>query len=151
MTEIDSLILRIEQSGREMFWQGRSSSESIDKLEALLGSRLPASFKTFLGKYGGGGFDDADALISGIENDNPELEHRGTVYGDTLRCRSECDLPENLVVIYLSSHDVVWCLDVSRWDGDECPVVAYDVFSRRIKILYAKFDSFIKEYLLLRM
>lgn len=151
MTRIDSLIQRMEQSGRVMFWQGRSSDESIEKLETLLGSKLPTSFKNFLRAYGGGGFDDADAVISGIEDDNPELEHRGTVYGDTLSCRSDFGLPEHLVVVYLGSDDVVWCLDVSHCNGDECPVVAFDVFSKRTKVLHATFDEFLEEYLSVRM
>ena len=151
MADIDSLIQQLEQSGNVMFWQGKASKESIEKLESLLGSRLPVSFKNFLTKYGGGGFDDADALICGIEDDDSTLEHRGTVYGDTLLCREDYSLPENLVVIYLGANDVVWCLDVSQFDGDECPVVAFDVFSKSTKPLAPTFNDFLAEYLTLRI
>jgi len=134
-----------------MFWQGQTSRESIDKLEALLGSRLPTSFRAFLMKYGGGGFDDEDALICGIESDDPTLKHRGTVYGDTLLCREDDELPANLIVIYLSDEDIVWCLDVSQFDDDECPVVAFDVFSKSTKPLAETFGDFLAEYLRLRI
>jgi hypothetical protein len=135
MADIDSLIQQLEQDGKVMFWQGKASQESIQKLESLLGSRLPMSFKRFLADYGGGGFDNAEALICGIEDDDPTLEHRGTVYGDTLLCREDYALPENLVVIYLGDDDVVWCLDVSQFAGDECPVVAFDAFFKKAKPL----------------
>lgn len=151
MTDIKLLIQRLEDEGNVMFWQGKASKESIEKLESLLGSRLPVSFKTFLAECGGGGFDDADALICGIENDDPSLEHRGTVYGDTLLCREDYSLPENLVVIYLGVDDVVWCLDVSQFDGDECPVVTFDVVSRSTKPLAGTFNNFLVEYLTLRI
>lgn len=134
-----------------MFWQGKASQESIEELESLLGTRLPVSFRKFLAEYGGGGFDDADALICGIEGGDPSLEHRGTVYGDTLLCREDYALPANLVVIYLADGDVVWCLDMTHFDGDECPIVAFDVFSKSIKPLAATFDDFLVAYLTQRI
>lgn len=151
MTDIDLLVRQLEQNGKAMFWQGKASEESIAELESLLDSKLPISFKMFLAQYGGGGFDDADALIGGIEDNNPTLERRGTVYGDTLLCRTDFALPENLVVIYLSTEDVVWCLDVSQLDGGECPVVAFDVFSKTTTPLAPTFNDFLAEYLTLRI
>lgn len=111
MVDIDSLVQQLDQSGKDVFWQGKASQESIEKLESLLEYRLPVSFKTFLAEYGGGGVVEEE--VSGIDYDDPTLEHRGTVYGDTLLCREDYGLPENLVVIYLGAHDVVWCLDAS--------------------------------------
>lgn len=150
MIAVDSLVQQLESQGKVMFWQGKATQEAIKGLEALLKAQLPISFKTFLAEYGGGGFEDEDALISGIEDDNPTLEHRGTVYGDTLLCREDYDLPEHLVVIYLDADDVVWCLDVGNSDHDECPVVAFDVFSKSTKPLAATFADFLIEYLTLR-
>ncbi|MCA9067868.1 MAG: SMI1/KNR4 family protein [Planctomycetaceae bacterium] len=151
MADIDSLIQQLETQGKTMFWQGGASQASIEHLESLLGSLLPASFKRFLAKYGGGGFDDEDSLISGIEDDNPLLEHKGTVYGDTLRCREHYSVPEHLFVIYWGDDDVVWCLDKRQCSGNECPVVSFDVFSKTTKPLAATFDDFLAEYLTLRM
>jgi hypothetical protein len=147
MPDIDSLIKQLEQSGIVMFWQGKASRESIAKLESMLNSQLPVSFKNFLMEYGGGGFDDDDDLICGIEDDDPTLEHRGTVYGDTMLCREDYSLPLHLIVIYLGADDVVWCLNVSQYDGDECPVVAFDVFSKKIKKIAPTFRDFLIEYL----
>ena len=130
MADIDSLIQDLAKTGKDLFWQGSASQESIEKLESLLGSRLPVSFKSFLAKYGGGGVVEEE--VSGIEDDDPTLERRGTVYGDTLLCREDYALPENLIVIYLGLDDVVWCLDAGQFDSDECPVVAFDVFSKSL-------------------
>lgn len=151
MADIDTLVRQLEQNGRGMFWQGGASEASIEKLESLLGAQLPSSFKNFLACYGGGGFDDEDELVSGIEDDDPKLEHRGTVYGDTLLCRGDYALPENLVVILFGADDAVWCLDVSQLDGNECPVVAFDVFSKTTKVIASTFNEFLVEYLTLRL
>lgn len=149
MADIESLIQQLEQSGKDVVWQGEASQSSIDQLESLLGSRLPDSFKRFLADYGGGGVVEEE--VSGIEDDDSTLEHRGTVYGDTLLCREDDALPPNLVVIYLGGDDVVWCLDVSQFDGNECPVVAFDVFTKPTKLLAPTFADFLAEYLELRI
>lgn len=149
MGKIDSLIEQLERSGKDVFWQGETSESSIEKLESLLDSRLPASLKSFLANYGGGGVVEEE--VSGIEDDDPTLAHRGTVYGDTLLCREDFALPENLIVVYLGADDVVWCLDVAQFKGVECPVVAFDVFSKTTKPLASTFNDFLVEYLRLRI
>ena len=149
MARIDSLIDQLNGSGQEVFWQGKASAASVDKLEELLSCKLPQSFRAFLLQCGGGGVVEEE--ISGIEDDDPSLEHRGTVYGDTLLCRSDYGLPSNLVVIYLGMDDVVWCLDVEDFHNGECPVVSFDVFSRRCRTLAKNFEEFLGEYVKLRV
>lgn len=149
MSSIQSLINQLEDSGQEVFWQGKASKESIELLESLLDSRLPKSFKLFLNDYGGGGVVGEE--ISGIEDDDPTLEHRGTVFGDTRICREDYALPTNMVVIYLGADDVVWCLDVNNLVDNECPVVSYDVFSKVSRQISENFTGFLKEYLTLRL
>ena len=90
MSEINSLIHELEASGRNVFWQGKVSSSSIERLEELLHARLPSS-------YGGGGVVGEE--ISGIEDDDPFLEYRGNVYGDTIQIRTDHELPVHLIVI----------------------------------------------------
>ncbi len=149
MANIDSLVEQLEGSGQEIFWQGKTSASSVDKLEDLLSCKLPQSFRAFLLEYGGGGVVEEE--ISGIEDDDPSLENRGTVYGDTLLCRDDYALPSGLVVIYLGMDDVVWCLDVENFDGIECPVVSFDVFSKSTKELAKNFEEFLAEYVTLRV
>lgn len=149
MTNIERLIRQLEATGRDVFWQGQASDSSIKELETLVGSKLPASFTAFLARQGGGGVVGEE--ISGIEDNNPKLEYRGTVYGDTRRCREDYGLPSNLIVVYLGDDDVVWCLDASDFNGEECPVVSFDVFTAVKSPIAASFGDFLEEYLTLRL
>jgi antitoxin YobK len=149
MTNIEQLIRQLEASGRDIFWQGQASDGSIKELESLVGSKLPASFTTFLARYGGGGVVGEE--ISGIEDDNPQLEYRGTVYGDTQRCREDHGLPSDLIVVYLGDDDIVWCLDASNFNGEECPVVSFNVNTTAKSTITTSFGDFLEEYLTLRL
>ena len=144
-----SLVQQLEQSHHDVFWQGGASAEAIGQLEALLGARLPVSFRNFLGSYGGGGVVEQE--ISGIEDNAPALEHRGTVLGDTLRCREDYSLPAGLAVIYCDDNDVVWCLATDEMANGECPVVSFDMFSKDTAQLAKDFDAFFERYLTLRV
>lgn len=146
--DVESLVNKISESEGEVFWFGSSSTEAIAQLESLLDLRLPKSFSKFLSICGGGGF--ATTEISGIEEDNPSLQHRGTVYGDTIRCRDEAQLPNHLVVIYFDPEDVIWCLDTSKFTGNECPVVSYDEFHGGTSHIADNFTEFLAEYYQLR-
>lgn len=149
MADVNTLIKQLDESGQDVFWHGKTSAAAVSKLEDLLECKLPESFRDFLLSHGGGGVSEEE--ISGIEGDNPALEHRGTVYGDTLLCREDYSLPKNLVVVYLGMDDVVWCLDVEKFNGDECPVVSFDVFGKDTKPLADNFNLFLEEYLNLRL
>jgi hypothetical protein len=144
MAQLEALVQELKRTGKEVFWQGKASPESIQRLEGLLSTRLPNSFRHFLSEYGGGGLVGEE--ISGIEDDDATLDYRGTVLGDTLRCRSDFALPSRLIVIYLGADDVVWCLDTSVPPGTECPIVSYNVHSKTIKRLAETFDDFFAEY-----
>lgn len=149
MAQLEALVQELKRTGKEVFWQGKTSPESIQRLEELLNARLPNSFCYFLSEYGGGGLIGEE--ISGIEDGDATLDNRGTVLGDTLHCRSAFSLPSHFIVIYLGADDVVWCLDTSVPPGTECPVVSYNVHSKTIKRLAETFDDFFAEYVRLRI
>jgi hypothetical protein len=150
MNEIESLVQQLEKNGNNVFWQGGASDSSVDELQSLLGVRIPTSFRRFLCAFGGGGVVGEE--ISGIENDNPRLEHRGTVLGDTLICRQTYGLPARLIVIYLGGDgDFAWCLDAEQVSGVECSVVSYEFHSKIIRPLATDFIAFFREYLTLRL
>ena len=148
MSRYSELIERLEASGQELFWFGKSTTSVVDALESSLACRLPESFREFLLECGGGGIIEEE--ISGVRGVDVQSDDRGLVYGDTLHCREEYGLPSNLVVIYLGSDDVVWCLDVSEFQNDECPVVSFDVFGKRTRPLASTFANFFEEYTKLR-
>lgn len=150
MSVVDALIDRLSASALPVFWQGPASKGTIDELERLLSTKLPPSFRSFLLKVGGGGVEGAE--ISGIESDNPLLEHRGTVLGDTKQCRRRFGLPPHLSAIVFTDDEVCWCLDSSRLDSaGECAVVSYSLTKGRVDALIApNFTEFLREYVELR-
>jgi antitoxin YobK len=148
MAEYDDLAKKVEANGWSTYWYGPAPEAEIVRLEQLLSAKLPASFKRFLREYGGGGIGDRS--ISGIEDGNAAHKGVGNVYGDTLRCRQEHALPPGLVVVLYYDDEVCWCLDTTRFTGEECPVVAYDVFQREVdRIIAPSFAAFMTERLTL--
>ncbi|WP_372894891.1 SMI1/KNR4 family protein [Stieleria sp.] len=149
MADFATLVRQLENTGKDLFWQGRASDDSIKKLQALLATPLPDSFRDFIATYGGGGVVEEE--ISGIEDNDASLDYRGTVYGDTLRCREDYALPDNLVVIYFTEEGVVWCLDVSQFTENECPVVSFDIQTKTTVQLAPDFLEFFREYVSMRV
>jgi antitoxin YobK len=119
MFQHDELADAMVATGHEIFWQGAASEGQIRRLEKLLGVPLPESFRQFLLSYGGGGVVGAE--ISGIEDDDAELDTGGTVLGDTNACRKRYDLPPHLVTIYFHDDEVCWCLDTSHVHDSRMP------------------------------
>lgn len=148
MEQLATLVENLTRSGKGKFWQGKTSIESIDQLEGLLNTKLPASYRQFLAEYGGGGLVGEE--ISGIEDDDATLDFRGTVLGDTYQCRSQFALPSHLIVIYYRGDAVVWCLDTSSFVGNECPVVSFNVTSKETRRISETFEGFFEEYVTLR-
>ena len=148
MAEYDDLAKKVEANGWSTYWYGPAPEAEIVRLEQLLSAKLPASFKRFLREYGGGGIGDRS--ISGIEAGNAANRGGGTVYGDTLRCRQVHELPNGLVVVLFYDDEVCWCLDTTSFAGEECPVVAYDVFKREVdRTIAPSFAAFMTERLTL--
>jgi antitoxin YobK len=146
MDGIEEIVTPLVQSGQDLYWLGQASESSINKIEGLLGVKLPVSLRLFLLKYGGGGV--VGDQISGISADNPSLTRRGTLLGDSERCRKEHQLPQHLVVVYFTDEGACWCVDCSRRDeAGESPVVSYSIFTHRIDARIAPtFAAFLKRY-----
>ena len=146
MAEYDQLAAEAEAAGSEIFWLGGVDQSEVLRLEELLCLRLPASFKRFLGDYGGGGVVGAE--VSGIEDGDASNESGGTVLGDTYRCRELFGLPSELAVIYFHDGEVCWCLDTAVSKDNECPVVSYDIFRKKVdREISPDFSSFMRLHL----
>jgi hypothetical protein len=146
MAEYDELAVAAEKAGYEIFWLGPVAANEVKRLEELLEVALPRSFKKFLEDYGGGGVVSAE--VSGIEENNASNQAGGTIFGDTKECRERYDLPNYLVVIYFHDDEVCWCLDTSQYSGDECPVVSYNIFTKKVdRVIAPDFASFIQQHL----
>lgn len=150
MKELEQLVEDVKSNGQEIFWLGKTSVDQINKLEELLNIKLPDSFRKFLRVYGGGGVVGSE--ISGIEDNNAELDYGGTIYGDTLVCREDYDLPEHLITIFFKDDEICWCLDYRNMDLNKEPqVVSYNLFKKNVdRIVADDFEQFFNEYLVLR-
>ncbi|PAU63976.1 hypothetical protein BZL41_11070 [Pseudomonas sp. PIC25] len=146
MKDINEILASAKASSEETFWNGPVPISEVEKLEELLGCRLPNDFRCFLEASGGGGFIDSE--ISGIEDGDAANSNGGTVYGDTLRCREEYGLPVNGVVIFFRDEEICWCLCKEQ---DAWVVRSYSLHKRKYeKILYSSFTDFFDEYVELR-
>ena len=112
--DIESLIMSEEE---EFFFTGGVSVEYIREIEKELNTRLPESYKWFLGNYGHGGINGV--LIQGVG-----LDKSLQVVNTTLSLR-EYGLPRNLVVIE-SMDEYVYCLDTTQMTNNDYPIVDWD-------------------------
>jgi hypothetical protein len=101
------LITKFDNSDEKTFWFGPTSTEQIEKLENVLGLKLPQDFFDFLVVCGGGGA--ADSEICGIEDNDATIDNGGTVNYSTTRCRAEFELPSQYAVIYLKDDEDTLC------------------------------------------
>ena len=125
---MNQLIEHILKNGSNI--RGRpATAEEIQALETDLGTRLPVSYREFLGRVG--------CLIPSI-NRNAEVHGLGTDglsedwrTDDVLsftKSYSEADFkwPATAVCISPDGRGGCYCLDTARIAGDDCPVVYFD-------------------------
>jgi hypothetical protein len=148
---VRALVARVEAAlqARGVKWAGPASPEAIGRVEAALGVRFPASFRSLLLLTGGGGVRGFP--ISSVPSADPVALRCGTVYGDTLHYRESWvprPLPPHLVVVQRDANDnEPFCLDTSRWSGEECPVVLYDLHAGTVRQIAPDFLAFYESYL----
>ncbi len=148
---IRALVARIDAklAADGVAWSGPASAEAITGVESALGVRIPASYRTFLRLTGGGGVESFP--ISSVNSADPLAVQYGTVYGDTLHYREPWvprPLPAHLVVVQRDADDnEPFCLDTSKWAGEECPVVLYYLNSGRAERIAPDFLAFYERYL----
>lgn len=145
MDEIDTLIARIRDDGREVWIAGPQSEEAIVALERAIGNTMPPSYRRFLARFGG--FGIVNSFISGILADKPLERNVGWVYGATHRFRCDYDMPEHLLVVQ-SDEDAPYCIDTSNRSPDgENPLVCYELHSRRVGRIAASFGEWFIDWL----
>lgn len=119
---------------------GGVNATAIEKAEKKLNLKFPKSYKEFLLKFGAG--DIGGEIIFGI-----------TVKKDLdmvkiTKMEHDYKMPKCMIVInYDSSTDALICLDTSKFEDEECPVVAVPSDYQNIKILANSFGEFMIEYL----
>ena len=124
MYSYQEAIKLMEQNKSECFFKGHSSESDILIAEEALGLKFRGTYKEFLLNYGAGSFGSQEIYgISSLNFENSSVPN-GIWY--TLTERREANLPSNLLVIYHTGGDEIFCLDFSRLDvNGEPPVVAF--------------------------
>jgi len=96
---------------------GGADDSQINFVQEELGVELPESYKWFLTTYGSGGLFGVDIL--GVAKSN-----RVPVVINTNRYR-DLGLEKDLVVIE-NAGEYVYCLNTSKMEKNECPVIAWN-------------------------
>lgn len=102
------------------------TEELVKQAEEKLGLSFPTLYKNFLLNYGAGNFGSEE--IYGILKD--DFEHSGIpdAVWFTLKQRKEINLPHNLIIIYHTGGEEMFCLDVSKiTESNESPIVTYAI------------------------
>ena len=99
---------------------------------------FPESYKAFLSDFGGG--DAGGEIIFGITNNEED-----DVVIATQMERSQ-GLPKNLIIIGFPN-DTLVCLDTSKMNNGECPVVEVNDDYSEIEVVADTFGKFLYEYL----
>ena len=103
---------------------GERSQELIMKAEDLLEIKFSVIYKNFLINYGAGNYGSEEIL--GIIDDDFEESSVPDAIWYTLTEREDVNLPKNLVVIYETGSDEIFCLDFNNLNQEKEPaVVAY--------------------------
>jgi antitoxin YobK len=111
---IEELIKQADDS----FFIGKANEARINVIEQLLSVPLPESYKWFLAELGHGG-------ISGVEILGNGLAEIPACVRSTYTWR-KYGLPVFLVVIEDEGTDWIYCLDTSKMENGECPVVDWE-------------------------
>jgi SMI1-KNR4 cell-wall len=100
-----------------------ASDQEIADAERELGVRLPQSYRAFLSNFGWA--EIRNDILYGVGTDVPQgLTLTRTAYAE--RHELEPRIPQHLVPIMNDGAGNNYCLDTSRFHGDECPVVFWD-------------------------
>ena len=114
------------------------SENEIENAMKTLSVVFPESYKAFLSDFGGG--DAGGEIIFGITNNEED-----DVVIATQMERSQ-GLPKNLIIIGFSN-DTLVCLDTSKMNNGECPVVEVNDDYSEIEVVADTFGKFLYEYL----
>ncbi|QHA93614.1 SMI1/KNR4 family protein [Bacillus sp. N1-1] len=113
----DKLINFINSNAEPDDFTGGIDIKQIENVQDSLKLKFPESYKWFLNDYGSGGLYGIDIL--GVAKSNIS-----TVVIETESYR-DLGLNDNLVVIE-DVDEFAYCLDTSKMENNECPVVAWN-------------------------
>lgn len=124
---INAFVDRLEVAGEPDDYDLRppATEAQVAAAEAVLGTKLPPSFRAFLCAHNGG--SAWETSLYGVGCDDEDEDHYDLAVLN-VRGRQE-GLPDHLIGFASTLNGDVWCFDVSERDGDagEAPIVLIDV------------------------
>lgn len=119
--DYNSALSLIQQNQSLNDFVGECSETIIKMAEEKLNIIFPQIYRSFLQNFGAGSFGTEE--IYGIINQDFENSGIPDAIWFTLKQRKEVNLPKNLVIIYHSGGEEMFCLDVNKIGKYKEPVV----------------------------
>lgn len=139
--------LEIITENKEIFFSvGERSDELVLKAEDALGIKFSNQYKDFVLKFGAGSFG-AEEFYGVIDEDFEDSSTPDAVWM-TLSERQESNLPENLLVVYHTGGEEMFCLDYSNLNSDGEPkvvsfVIGVDIEYQTYEVIANDFGDFL--------
>lgn len=99
-----------------------AAAAQILETELALGVRLPASYKCFLAEFGWAAWPEEIAGVTSMPTGYENVDERARLERED----AEPEMRRHLVPFYNDGWGNHYCLDTSRFEGDECPVVFWN-------------------------
>ncbi len=127
---------------------GKCSEQIVKKAEETLNVVFPQSYRNFLMNFGAGNFGAEE--IYGVIKDDFENSGIPDAIWFTLKQRIKSKLPPNMIVIYHTGGEEMYCLDINKTGKlGEPPVVSYaigvDLEFQKYEIIANDFGEFLLE------
>lgn len=139
--KVNSAITLIDKVGFERPYLQKKYAVDVEQLERVeqeLEVVFPESYRYFLLNYGSGDFKGRE--FYGLIPGETDLEEIPNAFWFTKSAREDECLGTNLFVIEDLGDGVLACLDLSKLNENECPVVEFDSGSPEETVFLA--DSF---------
>ena len=111
----------MNENKSKCFFVGMRSEEVINKAQEVLELKFSKIYLEFIKNYGAGNYG-SEEILGVIDEDFEESSVPDGVWY-TLTEREEVKLPKNLLVIYETGSDEIFCLDHSKLNDEEEPAV----------------------------
>lgn len=144
--DYNSAVELLQQNQELNDFVGQCSEQLVKKAEGKLNVIFPQTYRDFLLTYGAGNFGSEE--IYGIVKEDFDNSGIPDAIWFTLKQRKEVNLPSNLVIIYHTGGEEMFCLDFNRLGKHQEPavvsyVIGVDLEFQTYEIIANDFGEFL--------